>query len=210
MKKLLILLAILAIQPPTAASAGTVVISGTDLNGVSVSSYNGAYAASPSGHVHLAYSDPTDDAAVFVKGPFGFLRDLSMSFDYSNLSGGNGNLPYAEFWVVLPDNSLGLILGMGGTPLDDASLIHVANYSGPTYWGQSLGSLLNETYQGVAFGDMTVKYVGVGIGDWPDVGDTGVDIDSITVSSSVPDAGSSLLLLGMSLTGLGAIRRRWR
>jgi len=122
-----------------------------------------------------------------------------MSFDIYSQSGGADNLPYAELWVVLPDNTLGGILGMGGTELNDASAIHVVYYNstgGPSYWGDSLGSILNDTYEGVAYGNMTVKWAGVGIGDWnisDSIGAT-ANIDSITVTSSVPEPATMLLL----------------
>ena len=129
-----------------------------------------------------------------------------MSFDVYSQSGGAGNLPYGELWVVLPDSSLGLILNMGGTVLNGASAIHVV-FTDQSYWGQSLDSILNDTYKGVKYGDMTVEWVGVGIGDW-DISDSigaTANINSITVTSSVPDRNSTLLLLGLGCAGLALL-----
>jgi hypothetical protein len=135
-----------------------------------------------------------------------------MSFDIYSQSGGAGNQPYAELWVVLPDSNLGLILNMGGTQLNDASAIHVV-YTDQSYWGQSLGSILNDTYEGVKYGDMTVEWVGVGIGDWAiddSIGKT-ANIDSITVSP-VPEPttmiAGALLLLPFGASTLRMLRKK--
>lgn len=69
------------------------------------------------------------------------------------------------------------------------------------YCGQTLGSILANTYEGVAYGNMQVEYIGVGIGDWnidDSIGAT-ANIDSLTVvpePSTVPMTmiGSALLL----------------
>jgi len=191
-------------------------ISGPALSGLDYSAWapgSAQYvAASPPTPAYAALSTPdaglgpnSGDAAVFAKGPFGPLSQVSMSFDIYSQSGAD-NQPYAELWVILPDNNLGLILNMGGTELNNASAIHVV-YTDQSYWGQSLGSILTDTYEGVAYGDMTVEWAGVGIGDWDiddSIGKT-ANIDSITV---VPEP-STLLLVGTGLMGtLLVIRRR--
>ena len=71
---------------------------------------------------------------VGAKGSFGTLNNnnLSMSFDYSNLSGGGGNTPYAAFG--LSENSLWnlsaqefLVIAVGGNQLNGSTLVHVVN-----------------------------------------------------------------------------------
>src|ERR1035441_6739338 len=150
MKKLQ--LAILAAGLAGAMSASaSVTISGSDFNNPAlVSSYNGTYVAAPSGHMHLAYVGPNDNAVVGVRGPLGTLNSLSMSFDYSNLIGDNGNGPYAAFGI-----SAGTwggtaqeydVISENGNQLIGTSLVHVwdlnANADVPGLSGVTLNSIL--------------------------------------------------------------------
>jgi hypothetical protein len=214
MKKLL--LAVFAIGLAAAMSASAqVTISGSDFNnGALVGAYNGTYVATPSGHMHLAYTTAGDDAVVGAKGPFGTLNGLGMSFDYSNMSGGNGGLPYAAFG--LSENSLWnlsaqefLVIAVSGNQLNDSTLVHVVdNNTGDNYIPLSgaitLGQLEGETFSGVAFGDMQVMRAYAYIGAWPGVGNTSVDINSITV---VPEPATVLLVAFGGLTALCLGRR---
>ena len=148
------------------------------------------------------------DAAVFAEGPFGTLSQVSMSFDIYSMTGGGGNLPYAELYVVLPDSSLGGIIGLGGPTLNDSSQMHVI-YTDQSYFGQTLGSILTNTYEGVAYGDMQVEYIGVGIGDWAiddSIGAT-ANIDSMTVVPE-PTTVTMTIMGGMLLLPLGARKLR--
>ena len=214
MKKLL--LAVFAVSLAAAVSArAQTTISGSDFNNSAlVGAYNGTYVATPSGHMHLAYTDPTDDAVVGAKGPFGTLTGLGMSFDYSNMTGGNGNQPFAAFG--LSENSLWnlsaqefLVIAVTGNQLTDSTLVHVVNSNtGDNYIPLSgaitLGQLESQTYNGVAFGDMQVMRAYAYIGDWPGVGNTSVDINSITV---VPEPSTLLLVAFGALTTLCFGRR---
>jgi hypothetical protein len=198
-------------------AAATTTISG---NGLSSLLYLNSYSTGSASFVPAAGATPayaqlyTSDAsdadgadapAVDAAGTFGTLRQVSMSFSLLPESVLNGNLPYGELWVVLPDSSLGGIIGFGGTALNDSTQMHVIYTSGPTYFGDTLGSILNDTYEGVAYGDMEVVYAGVEIG----LGGSGAetaDISSITVTT--PDAASTLSLLGVGFGVLAGLRRR--
>jgi len=198
-------------------ASASITISGSDFNnGSLVGAYNGTYVSTPSGHEHLAYTDPTDDAVVGAKGPFGKLSTHNMSFEYSNLIGGGGNTPYAAFGVSVNGLWDGsgqefLIIATSGNQINGATGIHVydltadQNYA-PVTWGSTLGSILSDTFGGVAFGDMQTVRAYAYIGDWPGVGNVSVDIDSITVST-VPEPtttiSGALLLLPF---GAGAVR----
>ena len=191
-----------------------VTISGSDFNNSSLAgAYNGTYVSTPFGHEHLAFTAVADDAVVGAKGPFGILSALSMSFEYSNLSGGNGNQPYAAFG--LSENNLWnlsaqefLVIAVSGNQLDANTLVHVVNNnSGSDYIPLSgaitLGQLATYTFGGEAFGDMEVMRAYAYIGAWPSVGNTSVDIDSITVTTVPEPTVLSLLLLA---SGVGASR----
>jgi len=209
----------------SAASADTVTISGVDFNNSAlVTFYHGTYDAVPSGHMHLAYTIPDDNAVVGAIGPFGTLTGLSMSFDYSNLVGNNGYEPYAAFGVSVDGLWAGstqrfMIIAMSGNQLNDSTLVHVvntntgANYI-PMAQAITLGQLLSLPYGGVLFGDMNVlrAYADFGAASGTGTVTGSVNINSITVSSpaSVPDPGSALLLFGTALAGLVAAKRRWR
>ncbi len=201
------------------SASAQVTISGSDFNnGSLVGTYNGTYVSSPSGHENLAYTDPTDDAVVGAKGPFGVLTNLSMSFTYSNLSGGGGNTPYAAFGVS--DNGLWngsgneyLIIALTGNQINATTPIHVfdeqtdAEYS-PSLWGSTLGSILGTvpSESTTAFGNMEVMRAYAYIGDWPSVGNVSVDINSITVTP-VPEP-ATISLLAMAVGALVLIRKR--
>jgi hypothetical protein len=216
-KTILLAVSMCAVSLAAAVSASAVTITGSDFsNGALVGTYNGTYVSSPSGHMNLAYTDPTDDAVVGAKGPFGALTNLSMSFTYSNFVGTNGFGPYAAFGVS--DNGLWngsgneyLIIALSGNQLNGATTVHVfdeqtnAEYS-PSLWGSTLDSILGTvpSESTSAFGDMTVMRAYAYIGDWPGVGDVSVDINSITV---VPEP-STISLLVLAMGGLALLRKR--
>jgi hypothetical protein len=221
MKKLQIAILTVGLTVALSASAQIYTYSGSDFNNNAlVGSYNGTYVSAPSGHMNLAYTDPSDDAVVGAKGPFGTLNnnDLSMSFDYSNLIGGNGNQPYAAFGLST-DGTWGgsgqyyLVIAMSGNQLNGATPIHVFdsthNVDTSVTWGSTMASILGDidTYSGgLTFGDMQVMRAYAYIGDWPGVGNVSVDVNSITVTS-VPEpttltmiAGGMLLLICSRIT----------
>ena len=219
MKKLQIAVLTISLTVAMSASAAIYTYSGNDFNnGALIGSYNGTYISAPSGHMNLAYTDPTDDAVVGAKGPFGTLNDLSMSFDYSNLVGGNGNQPYAAFGLSV-DGTWGgsaqeyLVIAMSGNQLDGTTPIHVFDATHNTdtgvTWGSTMASILGatDTYSGgLTFGNMQVMRAYAYIGDWPGVGNVSVDINSITVTS-VPEPTTTALFAGGALL-LISLRRK--
>src|SRR5690348_15325407 len=219
MKTLHISILTISLTAAMNASAAIYTYSGSDFNnGALIGSYNGTYVSAPAGHMNLAYTDPNDDAVVGAKGSFGTLNDLSMSFDYSNLGGGNGNQPYAAFGLSV-DGTWGgssqeyLVIAMSGNQLEGTTPIHVFDATHNTdtgvTWGSTMASILGatDTYSGgLTFGNMQVMRAYAYIGDWPGVGNVSVDINSITVTS-VPEpttltmiAGGMLLLAGSRIT----------
>jgi len=214
MKKVLILLAILAILPATAATAGTVT---TYTDFASMSSYNGTYVSGSPGYEHLAYglTDPVGDAVVGVRGPLGTLNSLSMSFVFSDPVG-TGDAPFAAFGIS-NNGTWGAggyqlnVISMNGNQLTGTSLVHVWDWTldaDVPGFGQSDGATLNSTL--ATYGTWEVMRAYAYIGDTGGRSIGSVDIDSITVSSSVPDGGATLALLGCALVGLGALRRKFR
>lgn len=202
--------------------ASAITISGTDFdNPALVASYNGTYNPGDGGYMHLAYglADPAGDAVVGVRGPLGLLNSLSMSFEYSNPIG-TGNAPFAAFGIS--DNggwhtggNEFLVVSMEGNQLNGATLVHV--------WDWTLNGGLGGDVAGLGQSDnVTLNSILATYGTWEVmrayayIGDTGgpssgsVDINSITVSSSVPDGGLTLALLASSLASLSFFRRTIR
>lgn len=216
MKKTYFAILAASLTAAMSASATIYTYSGSDFNnGALVGAYNGTYVSTPSGNMNLAYTDPTDDAVVGAKGPFGTLNNLSMSFDYSNLTGGNGNQPYAAFGLSV-DGTWGgsaqeyLVIAMSGNQLDGTTPIHVFdlthNADAGVTWGSAMNSILGVTdvYSGgLAFGDMQVMRAYAYIGDWPGVGNVSVDINSMVVTA-VPEPGTLAMIAGGMLLLAGS------
>ena len=167
-------------------------------------------------------------ARVRVTGPFGTLNNFSASYSLFTLitgpTGPGGNAPY---WVIFvsptgdsnPNNDLAIIQLSTGPTLNGASTIHAygPGFSGlPNngYWGDTLTTLDGITYNGVAFGDMTVESARVEIGEWDngsDVIPASANIDSITISS-VPEPSTmiagALLLVPFGVSAVRILRKR--
>jgi hypothetical protein len=197
MKKLLI--ATFAISLAGAMSASATTYSGGEFS--SMAEYNGTYVAGPPGYEALSYASPAVDAVVGVVGPLGTLNSLSMSFQYSNLSGGPGNAPFAAFGISAGTWGLGAqeydVISENGNQLIGTSLVHVWDFTTladvPGMSGVTLNSIL------ATFGTWEVMRAYAYVGDEGALSGS-VDINSITVGAyEVPEpttmiAGALLLL----------------
>jgi hypothetical protein len=161
-------------------------------------------------------TDVADDSpAVFVLGPMGNLNSFSASYGLYSSSVPSGTSPYWNLGVGTGSNMVHII-AMGGSTLDGSSAIHAynADYSAAIgTWGMTLSALDALSYNGGNIGDMTVDWAGVEIGNWDNgtsVVPASASFDSFTVTSgaSVPDGGTTLLLLGLAVAGLAGLRRK--
>jgi hypothetical protein len=106
-----LLAGLIALGAWSASAQTTTIYSGSDFS--TMAAYNGIYVPGSPGYEALSYASPDVDAVVGVRGPLGALDQLTMSFDYSNLSGGSGNAPFAAFGVSLDGT-----WGTGGQEFD--------------------------------------------------------------------------------------------
>jgi len=239
-----LLLPAIAVSLGFAMSANaSITYSGTALQGLDYSAdLPGATASYVAGTPDYAYLYTPDSgitvnngggevARVGVTGPFGTLNNFSASYSlYTLITGPVGPGGNAPYWVIFvrptgdsnPDDDLAIIQLSTGPTLNGASTIHAygpgfssltGNLS-TTTWGDTLTTLDGITYNGVAFGDMTVESARVEIGEWDngsDVIPASANIDSITISS-VPEPttmiAGALLLLPFGASTLRILRRR--
>ncbi len=114
-----------------------------------------------------------DTPAVFIPGPFGTLSNFSASYSLQSSSVPPGTSPY---WVLLasppndsnPNDEIKIIQFSTGPTLDGNTRIHVFDRTGKlgSYFGINLSALINTSVGAYKFGDMTVDWAGVEIGDW--------------------------------------------
>jgi hypothetical protein len=238
-----LLLPAIAVSLGFAMSANaSITYSGTALQGLDYSAdLPGATASYVAGTPDYAYLYTPDSgitvnngggevARVGVTGPFGTLNNFSASYSlYTLITGPVGPGGNAPYWVIFvrptgdshPNDDLAIIQLSTGPTLNGASTIHAygpgfssltGNLS-TTTWGDTLTTLDGITYNGVAFGDMTVESARVEIGEWDngsDVIPATANIDSITISS-VPEPttmiAGALLLLPFGASTIRILRR---
>jgi hypothetical protein len=201
-------------------------VSGSDFNNSSlVGAYNGTYSPSSGGVMQLSYGSIAapvdDDAVVGMKGPLGTLGSLNMSFNYSNPVG-TGAAPFAAFGVST-DNTWGgannfNIISLNGNQLTGTSLVHVWDWNlnggagGDVAGlnGVTLNSILgvNNSFNGVAFGNLQVMRAYAYIGDTGGPSYGSVDINSITVTAVPEPETYAMLLAGLGLVGAFVRRRK--
>jgi hypothetical protein len=104
------------------------------------------------------------------------------------------------------------IVADGGSTLNASSLVHVGNLTNGSITLAAL-DLSIDPNSGSAYGLSTVAWAGVEIGNWDNgknVIPASASFDSFTVTpeASVPDGGTTLLLLGLAVAGLAGLRRK--
>jgi hypothetical protein len=132
----------------------------------------------------------------------------SLNASYTLLSSGIGPGNFAPYWVLWMADDTGFkdpIVSTYGGPLNGSSLIHVGNLTHGSITLSELDGDIDPN-SGLAYGSETVAWVGLEIGNGGS-GAASANIDSITISS-VPDGGMTVALLGGSLMGLAAFRRK--
>ena len=206
------------------ASASQVTISGTALSGLYYAAntpadaqYVPANSPAPA-YAQLYTADlstagTADSPTLFFNAPDAGLSSLgtvgNFVGSYDLYQGIGSNITYWTLWALDPSNQYIEIYGFGGTTINGSSAIHAFDPSWNPLgtWGETLSQLGAMTYDGATIGSMTVKWAGIEIGDGGS-GPGTADIDSITVGSASPDGGSTLLLLGIGLAGLGVLSLR--
>jgi len=160
----------------------------------------------------------------------------NVSFDLSYASPDvSNNLVYWDVTLVDPNNSATTetinaysdnTVGLGANPFNEGQSVDASTIfgSGPGSFNQGFtGTLWNSSsYAGntdggllPALGTWAVESVSIGIGGWGSKTLQTQDIDSITLPGTltlppaVPDGGSTVSLLGMSLIVLGACWRKF-
>ncbi len=230
MKRIFQILAATAVTTALAGAARAGTVSGTGLNSTNSNmlylaggSGSATYDSSSGGFAHLT-TGPTGDlsvnqALVGVIGPFGAVRNTTMSFTVTNESG-NPEEPYAAF-KLFGDGGSGsplLVISLSNThDLTSTTPIHVYDQSTGleavnTTWGETLSDLYDQKFSnGTAYGDMTVQRGYVYIGNWADTGTKTADITSITVDSvsvaPLPGSASCGLALLGCIAVIGTTRR---
>jgi hypothetical protein len=216
MKRLLTIFTLTVFLAIMTGTASATIYSDTDFS--SMSSFNGTYVPGSPGYEHLAYTSADADAVVGVRGPLGTLNNLDMSFTYSNPID-TGNAPFAAFGISdnstwAADNHRLNVISMDGDQLIGTSLVHVWDFTlngdaggDVTGLGQSDNVTLNSIL--ATYGTWEVMRAYAYIGDTGGPSSGSVDINSITVTSSVPEP-ATMLLLGLGLMGLAGVRRKFK
>jgi hypothetical protein len=169
-----------------------------------------ALAALSTADAGTSYS--ADDPAVFVQGPLTLLSSFSASYDLYSSSGEAGfgvgqNPPYWIIWLADDPTYSSPIVADGGPTLNGSSLVHVGDLINGSLTLSALDTDIDPR-TGLPYGQSTVAWAGVEIGNW-DNGTLTIpadaEFDSITI---VPEPGT-LALVATGLVGiLFVIRRR--
>jgi hypothetical protein len=136
-----------------------------------------------------------DSPAVFIPGPFGTLSTFAASYTLSSSKLPAGHSPYWILWVSPPgDNNpndeIAIIQFSVGPALNSSTKIHVVDPSGTlgSYFDDTLAALCATSLGTYTFGDMTVDWAGVEIGDWsiPDTNSASANINTMTLTFVPP------------------------
>jgi hypothetical protein len=199
------------------SASGQKTFSGTALEGLIYEGNPGdaQYVAGTPDYAQLYPADAglaltADAPAVFAQGSFGTLGNFTATYDLLSSSTPAGTAPYWIVWVSPPGDSnpndeIAVIQFSLGATLSDSSTIHVfdPNYILGSYFGDTLGTLDSTSLGSYTFGEMTVDFAGIEIGDWSvsDSLSATADIESFTIGTA-PDSASTLVLSGIGLAGL--------
>lgn len=198
------------------ASAGSTTYSGSSLSGLLYVGDSGdaQYVSGTPDYAQLYTPDSSpagDSPAVFITGPLGTISDFLGS---TSLATGSTVDPYWTLWASSPTdpgNDIE-IYAFAGLSVSGSTQVHAYT---PGFaaslgtFGETLSSLESMTYDGSTIGNFTIDFAGLEIGD----GGTGpatANIDSITITDSVPDGASTLMLLAGGWVVLAGLRARLR
>ena len=209
MKRLLTIFTLTVFLAILTGTASATTYSGSALSGLHYSGASGEaqYVAGPPAVAQLYTADLStsgDTPAVFVQGPLGTLSAFSGSYV---LSAGTTVAPY---WILyLTDNPTysSPILTTDSGPINGSSLVHVGNLINGSITLSAL-DLLTDPNSGLPYGQSTIAWAGLEIGDGGSGSGT-ANIESITVTSSVPEP-ATMLLLGLGLMGLAGVRKKFK
>jgi hypothetical protein len=222
MKKLQIAIVAISLTAALSASA-SITYSGTGLSSL-------AYVGNPGDAQYVAgtpdvaqlytadsgTSGSADSPAVFAQLQSGItLSSFSASYSlYGAATGPSGTSPYWILWMTDDSGFTTPIVADGGSTLNGSSLVHVGDLTSGSITLSALDALI-DPISGQAYGDETVAWAGVEIGDW----DNGVliipasaNIDSLTVPDvAVPEPttmiAGALLLLPFGASTLRILRK---
>ena len=209
MKRLLTIFTLTVFLAILTGTASATTYSGSALSGLHYSGH-GATAQYVAGTPDVAQLYTADlstsgiSPAVFVMAPLGTLSAFSGSYV---LSAGTTVDPYWILWLTDDSGYTLPILTTDGGPINGSSLVHAGDLTHGSITLSALDALIDPN-SGLPYGQSTIAWAGLEIGDGGS-GPGTANIESITVTSSVPEP-ATMLLLGLGLMGIAGIRRKLR
>jgi hypothetical protein len=153
-----------------------------------------------------------DSPSVLIPGPFGTLGTFSATYTLLSSNLPAGTAPYWIIWVSAPgdtnpNDEIAIIQFSVGPTINSASTVHVYDPNGVigTYFDDTLANLSSSSLGTYTFGDMTVDWAGVEIGDWAGVNNNigaSADIDEFSLSFVPPSALHSVQITDVAASDL--------